>query len=150
MCSVAHKWGPVDRALAGPGSSLPLHSGRTFLRIPRFGRGRFNERSRRDSCDAVSRFRYCSNSFLFCLCSKVPSTRDAATHDIRCERNLRPLIPVLGSPRIVCGARKVYVTVWSPSVCQSVLPFVCLSYHGAQQQTRCCRFAAVGPASRRY
>ena len=43
MCSVAHKWGPVDRALAGPGSSLPLHSGRTFLRMPRFGRGRFNE-----------------------------------------------------------------------------------------------------------
>ena len=43
---------------------------------------------------------------------------------------------------------RVYETVRCPSVC----PSVCLSQHGPrpQQQTRCCRLAAVDPAGRRY
>jgi len=42
-------------------------------------------------------------------------------------------------------AERVYATVGRPSVRPSVCPST-----GPQQQTRCCRFAAVGPAGRRY
>jgi len=41
---------------------------------------------------------------------------------------------------------RVYETVRCPSVCLSVRPSVCLSVPAWAQQTRCCKFAAVGPA----
>ena len=54
------------------------------------------------------------------------------------------LTVVLPSLLLACHGSiqsRVYASVGCPSVCPSV---------GPQQQTSCCRFAAVGPASRRY
>ena len=48
-----------------------------------------------------------------------------------------------------CGAGFMHLSGVCPPVCLSTRPSVCRST-GPQQQTRCCRFAAAGPAGRRY
>ena len=52
---------------------------------------------------------------------------------------------IIGTAHVVIGAGSMRRYGVRPSVCPSVPPSV-----GPQQQTRCCRFAAVGPAGRRY
>ena len=48
---------------------------------------------------------------------------------------------IIGTTYIVCGAWFLKWYGVCPSVCGSM---------GSQQQSGCCRFAAVGPAGRRY
>jgi len=50
--------------------------------------------------------------------------------------------PMCGRPCVYSMRSRVYETVRCPSVRLSVYPSM-----GPQQQTRCCRFAAVGPAA---
>ena len=54
---------------------------------------------------------------------------------------LRSACLFIGTARIVCGSGSMKR--------HGVCPFVCPSM-GPQQQTRCCRFAVVGSAGRRY
>jgi len=60
---------------------------------------------------------------------------------VTCAHKKKRYVLRTGTARIACGAGSTKRYGVRPSVCPSM---------GPQQQTRCCRFAAVGPAGRRY